>query len=284
MAPLSVLFHDRHVFAINKPCGIPSIPAPNSPPSAFERAKNEVLAYYPKHTFFGAIHRLDSVASGAILFAKTEKAAKRLSLVFRREDDEEDVSNELVKTYLAVTKIAPKDGGRMIHFLDMKKDTSKAAKVIVRPFTPSTNEDSSNCRRGVFTRKAILDWRVLAQNSQHSLVEIDLITGRRHQIRAQFGFEGMPIVGDTLYSDQQGMEHLAFSSRRSIALHAASLTFPHPVGGAPMTITAPIPDLWARVFGSDLSSVATRSLHKGRGDDQQEHGTEPEKSSAQSSV
>lgn len=202
---------------------------------------------------------------------------------------------ELLSSYLAVVEGCPdRSNGTMTHYLDVKINKDSACKVKVNrriediPLTSSTQLDGSsatskqqqhltsvkkvginpNSRDGYSTQLAVLHWKVLATkpacSSHHkslSLVEVELVTGRRHQIRAQFSYEGFPIVGDTLYHptglerDIAGFKQGAkshwqlFTEKKAIALHACHLSIPHPLPSrGVLNLHAKVPALWHKVF------------------------------------
>lgn len=173
----------------------------------------------PGNVFVGLVHRLDRPVSGVVLFARTSKAAARLSDQFRR--------GIVQKTYRAVVEgnVAEKSG----EFVDwLLKDEKKNITQSVTPDTPSA-------------RLARLRFRRVATARGLSLLEITPETGRSHQIRVQLSVRGYPIYGDRKYGSKHSLQGV-------IALHAARLTFEHPTRKEPVTVTAPDPASWRTLF------------------------------------
>jgi 23S rRNA pseudouridine1911/1915/1917 synthase len=163
------------------------------------------------------VHRLDRPTTGVLLLARTSKAASRLSDQFRRGAPR--------KTYLAVVEGVPVPAtGELTHHLAARGDEQGVTRAAGAPFPGS--------------RPARLRYHVRETAPGRALVEVELITGRRHQIRAQLALAGWPVWGDVKYG----------ASRRrrpaGIALHAWRLEVAHPVGGAPLRLEAPLPADW----------------------------------------
>ncbi len=170
----------------------------------------------PGNVFLGLVHRLDRPVSGVVLLARTSKAASRLSAQFR--------AGTPLKRYLAVVEgHLPEAAGELQAYLAAQGDARGVTRAAMTPFAGS--------------REARLRYRVEATARDRSLVEIDLLTGRRHQIRAQVALAGCPIWGDRKY----GSSH-ALPGR--IALHAARLEVAHPISGQPVVLAAPPPEGW----------------------------------------
>ena len=212
-----VLFEDNHLLCISKPAGLLSQPGPPG-----ELSLPDLLASYRQHAegkpgpgFVGLVHRLDRNVSGAMVVAKTSKAAGRLSKLFR------DRSPELEKTYLAWVEHVPKEpSGRLEHRLRREGGVTRLA----------GDGDPDG-------REARLAYEVVATGfhagAPTARVRVHLETGLSHQIRAQFSIVGHPLVGDAKYGSPQA---------KRVALHAAALSFPHPVGGEPVHLEAPVPE------------------------------------------
>jgi 23S rRNA pseudouridine1911/1915/1917 synthase len=168
----------------------------------------------PGDVFLGVIHRLDRPTSGIIIFARTSKALERLNKMLR----ERNVS----KTYWAVIKNNPKNTkDTLIHFL--KKN-------------PKNNKSTVFKKEAEGSKKAILHYTIIKNLKNYSLLEIDLETGRHHQIRAQLSFIGSPIKGDLKYGASRS------NKDGSIHLHARKINFTHPVSKKIITIIAPVPN------------------------------------------
>jgi 23S rRNA pseudouridine1911/1915/1917 synthase len=213
---LEILFEDNHLLIVNKKSGdiVQADKTGDKPLS--EVVKEYIKEKYnkPGDVFLGVIHRLDRPTSGIIIFARTSKALERLNKMLR----ERNVS----KTYWAVIKNNPKNTkDTLIHFL--KKN-------------PKNNKSTVFKKEAEGSKKAILHYTIIKNLKNYSLLEIDLETGRHHQIRAQLSFIGSPIKGDLKYG--------AYRSNKdgSIHLHARKINFTHPVSKKIITIIAPVPN------------------------------------------
>lgn len=174
----------------------------------------------PGSVYLGVVSRLDSLVTGALVFARTSKAAARLSEQFR----EHTVS----KTYWALVSGTPDGkGGQLEHWL-WRDDAARRTRVATRQRTE--------------TQLAKLKWTLLATDTKVSLLEIQLETGRKHQIRAQLSHIGLPILGDTRYDSSA-------SFPRGIALHSIALSLTHPVSKETIAVHAPLPRSWKRWEG-----------------------------------
>ena len=172
----------------------------------------------PGEVFLGVVHRLDRPVSGAVIFARTSKALTRLNEMIR--------DRKITKTYWAVTGNKPaEEQGHLVHYLrkNQKKNTSYAYD------EPGTDR-----------LKAELKYKYLASSDHYHLLEVDLITGRHHQIRVQLAAAGCVIKGDLKYGAKRA------NKNASIHLHARKISFIHPVKKEAMEIVAPTPDdpLW----------------------------------------
>jgi 23S rRNA pseudouridine1911/1915/1917 synthase len=215
-----------------------------------EITREYILSLFPSHKFLGPVHRLDAAASGVLLFAKTPKAASRLSRTFRREDN-----NVLHKKYFAVVEgHFPSSAGDMVHILKIRKDKHVASKVKISLYNEPQN-------KFINEREACLKYSVAGQSPFNSLLEIDLISGRRHQIRVQLSHEGHPIVGDYLYgAGSCPHSSTTFEMHGAIALHHSVLTITHPVSNEVIVLKAPPPALWYSAFGPELVNMANHLL------------------------
>ena len=185
--------------------------------SLLELAKKWIKARYdkPGRVFLAMVHRLDRPVAGAVLFCRTSKAAGRISAQFRE--------NRVEKRYLAVLEgDLDRPQGTLIHRMVRRKNASSR---IVSGKEPGS-------------REARLLFRLLDQREGKSLVEIDLETGRHHQIRAQFGYIGFPVMGDLRYGASAPMPD------KQVALFARSLSVLHPVSGERLYLECPLPEGW----------------------------------------
>ncbi len=217
------ILHKNNRFVVfNKPAGIPVVPDQTN-----DMAVTQILAAYLKHEV-QAVHRIDRPASGLVLLAQSRKAMGELSQIF--------AEGEIKKTYLAVVKPAPTlPNGELVHYLK-KSGTANKMQLFEQPVTGS--------------QEARMRYEVISHSLQFSLLRIDLLTGRQHQIRAQLGAIGCPIKGDNKYGYKRS------NPDRSIHLHAWKLAFTDPISGEACQFEAPLPTndaLW-QYFAGQVSS------------------------------
>ena len=216
---LNVVYEDNHLLAVNKPAMLPTMGVAEDVASLLTVAKEYVREKYdkPGNVYLGIVSRLDAPVTGLVVIARTSKAAARLTEAFK--------SRNVRKVYVAAVEGAPPEAsGTLEHFL--RKD-ERHRKVHV------THESAEGAQL------ARLRYRVLGAAGGLSLLEIELDTGRKHQIRVQLAKVGCPIVGDRKYGAAT-----EFSS--GIALHSRLAEFEHPVRREPMSLTAPLPAAWRR--------------------------------------
>lgn len=174
----------------------------------------------PGNVYLGVVSRLDSLVTGALVFARTSKAAARLSEQFR----EHTVS----KIYWALVSGRPSEQTGQLRNWLWRDDPARRTRVTARARSDA--------------QQATLRWTLLASDSGTSLLEIQLETGRKHQIRAQLSHLGLPILGDSRYDSEA-------SFPRGIALHSVALSVIHPVSRETITVHAPLPRSWNRWKG-----------------------------------
>lgn len=219
---LEILYEDNHCLAVNKPARLLTMGDSTGQPTLLDHCKQYIKAQYnkPGAVFLGVVHRLDRPVSGVILFARTSKAAARLSEQFR--------ARTINKVYRAIVSgRAPERETVLQDWL--WKDPGRNVTQIVPPHTPGA-------------RQAALSLRGLSQKDDRCLVEIRPVTGRSHQIRVQLAQRGWPILGDAKYGSKIRLGG-------EIALHAHALTFEHPTKKEPLTISAPEPFRWRELLG-----------------------------------
>jgi 23S rRNA pseudouridine1911/1915/1917 synthase len=215
MAKARVLYEDNHLLALEKPACLPTVPDESGDESLLDWGKRWVAKKYskPGAVFLGVIHRLDRPVSGVVLFARTSKAADRLSAQFRERT--------VQKTYLGVVDGVGLEGaGRVEQWLRKSSANNRVQ--------PCAEQDEG-------ARRAVTDWRVLEQRSGLTLLELKPETGRSHQLRVACQTLGAPLSGDLKYGALVPLED------KSIALHAARLSFDHPTLGERLEFTAPLP-------------------------------------------
>ena len=221
-SPDDIIYEDNHLLAVNKHCGDLVQPDPSGESALEDQIKAfiKVRDQKPGEVFLGVVHRIDRPVSGVVLFAKTSKALVRLNEMIR--------TGEIRKLYWAVTEQRPDpEAGELRHYILRDGRTNRS-----RAYDAPKPE----------AKEARMRYRTLAASTRYTLVEVELITGRHHQIRAQLAKIGCPIKGD-----------LKYGARRSnpdggIALHSRSMTLLHPVRREELTLTAPVPEgdnLWA---------------------------------------
>ena len=212
----NILFEDNHIIIINKlPSQIVQGDKTGDRPLS-DLVKDYIKVKYEKagDVFLGVVHRLDRPVSGAVIFARTSKSLTRLNALIKER--------QINKTYWAVVKNKPpKESDTLVNFL--RRDEAKNKSFI-------TGEKSRNAQM------ASLSYTLMAASDNYYLLEIDLQTGRHHQIRAQLSGIGCPIKGDLKYGYPRS------NNDASIHLHARKLSFIHPVTLHPLTIIADAPD------------------------------------------
>ncbi len=222
------VFHaDNHLLVLYKPAGLPAQGDESGDPCLLDLARGWVKQRYqkPGKVFLGLVHRLDRPVAGVMLFARTSKAAARLSAAFR--------SRMTRKRYVAILDgRLPAPAGVLVHHIERHERTSR----IVPGPTPTS-------------REARLSYRVLETAAGRSRVSVALETGRRHQIRLQFAYLGCPILGDLRYGAPAPLP------ARQIALFAQELSVEHPTRGERLTFSAPLPVGWPWPgFAADASA------------------------------
>lgn len=212
---LQVLYEDNHIIIVNKRAGdiVQGDKTGDKPLS--EVVKNYIKDKYnkPGNVYLGVVHRLDRPTTGIVLFSKTSKALPRLNKLFAEKDAK--------KTYWALVKNRPpKNEDKLVNWL--KKN-------------PKNNKSTAYHKEIPNSKKAILHYKILLELDNYVLLEIDLETGRHHQIRVQLASIGCPIKGDLKYGFERS------NKDASISLHARTLEITHPVKKEQLKITAPLP-------------------------------------------
>ena len=217
---MEVLYEDNHLIAVNKTTSeiVQGDKTGDTPLS--ETVKQWLKEKYnkPGNVFLGVAHRLDRPVSGLVLFAKTSKALTRLNEMFRL--------GEIKKTYWAIVKNPPElQEKELVHYLVRNEKQNKS-------YAYDTEKPNS--------KKAILSYKTIAKSDNYYLLEIDLKTGRHHQIRCQLAKIGCPIKGDLKYGFDRS------NKDGGISLHARKIAFTHPVSKEKIELTAPTPTdkLW----------------------------------------
>jgi len=231
---MEILYEDNHLIIVNKPFGMASQGDVTGDESVVDWVKGYLKRTYdkPGNVYLGLIHRLDRPAGGILVLGKTSKAASRLSKQFQQK--------EVEKVYLAITERAPEPPqGELLHHL-----AKLPGKNIMRAHRKPVGD----------SKRAKLDYRVLHTHNQRALVEVQLETGRRHQIRVQLASIGCTIKGDVKYGKT------SFNPDQSICLLSRRMTLQHPTLNKPLTVELPIPEgpIWRPFDKLDRSATKIR--------------------------
>lgn len=218
-----ILFEDNHIIIINKKAGQLVQGDKTGDISLLDEVKSYIKQKYskPGNVFAGLVHRIDRPTSGIVIFAKTSKALTRLTEMIKKR--------EIKKTYWAVVKKNEiPETQRLVHYLKKNEKNNKA--IIF---------NSSSAQSG--SKEAILTYKIIKRSDHYLLLEIDLETGRHHQIRAQLSAIKCPIKGDLKYGADRS------NSDGSIHLLARKIEFIHPIKKEKIVLEAPVPEndnLW----------------------------------------
>ncbi|MFI4875554.1 MAG: RluA family pseudouridine synthase [Blastopirellula sp. JB062] len=212
-----VLYEDNHLLAISKPALLATMGVKAGEPSAVQWAKDYLKQTYkkPGNVYIGVVSRIDSHVTGVLLLARTSKAASRLSEQFRARTP--------TKEYTALVPVGPKlRNGAMV-------DQIRKEERLHRMVIAEQGSDADHAELEILSQKRL-------RNSQ--LLDLRLVTGRKHQIRLQLASRGAPILGDKKYGST-----VRFPV--GIALHARRLQLTHPTLKTSLTIEAPLPETWS---------------------------------------
>lgn len=217
---MTVLYEDNHIIIVNKTVSeiVQGDKTGDKPLSEIVKEYLKEKYNKPGNVFCGVTHRLDRPVSGIVVFAKTSKALPRLNEMFKNK--------EIDKTYWAIVKNMPKQPeGTLKHYLVKNEKQNKS-------YAHEMEKPNS--------KLAILHYKLIAQSDKYNLLEIDLETGRHHQIRVQLSKMGCPIKGDLKYGAERS------NPDGGISLHARKISFIHPVSKEHIKVTAPLPpdNLW----------------------------------------
>jgi 23S rRNA pseudouridine1911/1915/1917 synthase len=223
---LDVLYEDNHLLVVNKPALLPTMGVADDRPSLLAMAKEYIGSKYhkPGKVYLGIVSRLDAPVTGLVLMARTSKAAARLTEQFK--------SRKVDKLYWAIVegRITPAEA-RLTHFV--RKDERHRRMHVTGPHASGAQSAELFYRSLEAERSAPR----LKASVAGTLLEVQLITGRKHQIRVQLAHGGFPIVGDRKYGSRRPFP-------AGIALHARRLVVEHPVRKIPLEIEAPLPPSW----------------------------------------
>ena len=224
---MTVLYEDNHIIIVNKTASeiVQGDKTGDTPLSEIVKQYLKEKYQKPGNVFIGVTHRLDRPVSGLVVFAKTSKALGRLNEMFR--------VGEVKKTYWAIVKnMPPEPEGELVHYLVRNEKQNKS-------YAYDSEKPGS--------KKAILHYRLIGRSDNYCLLEVDLKTGRHHQIRCQLAKMGCPIRGDLKYGFPRS------NPDGSICLHARRVRFVHPVSKELIEVVAPVPDsnVW-HAFPADI--------------------------------
>lgn len=217
---MTVLYEDNHIIVVNKSASeiVQGDKTGDVPLSDMVKAYLKNKYQKPGNVFVGVTHRLDRPVSGLVVFAKTSKALSRLNEMFR--------VGQVQKTYWAIVKNEPKQSeAELVHWLVRNE---------------KQNKSYAYDREVKDAKKAVLRYRMIGRSDNYSLLEVELMTGRHHQIRCQLSKMGCPIKGDLKYGSPRS------NPDGSICLHARRISFVHPVSKELIELEAPLPEdkLW----------------------------------------
>jgi len=210
---MKVLYEDNHLIAVDKPVGVLSQGDSTGDASIMDEIKEYIKKKYnkPGDVFLGCVHRIDRVTSGVIVFARTSKALTRMNQLVK--------DRKITKSYLAVLDERPMDpSGKLVHYLHKNHKAN---------FTVVYDKQKPE------SKKAVLNYELLAELNSKYLVKVNIETGRSHQIRSQFSHIGCPIASDSKYGGSKDNQ-----LKNGIYLHSHQLEFIHPVKKEPLRITS----------------------------------------------
>lgn len=224
---MQILYEDNHIIAVSKTCHeiVQGDKTGDTPLSDIVKAYIKEKYQKPGDVFLGVTHRLDRPTTGVVLFARTSKALTRLNAMFQSHE-------QIRKTYWAIVEknerllgSVANEATRLENYLWRNEKQNKS--FVVKPGTKDA-------------KHAALSYKAIAQSERYMLLEINLETGRHHQIRCQLAAIGLPIKGDLKYGAKRS------NPDGGISLHARKIEFIHPVSKQPISITAPVPNdvLW----------------------------------------
>lgn len=216
-----IIYEDNHLLVVNKPSGALVQSDSAGEPGLEDEIKDFIKDrdHKPGNVFLGVVHRIDRPVSGVVLFAKSKKALVRMNEMLKNQ--------EFKKIYWAITDARPENiEGTLVNHIERDQKNNRSRCI---------------ARQTKNSKLAKLNYKVIAGSDNYTMLEVELITGRHHQIRCQLSKMGCPIKGDLKYGAPRS------NKDGSISLHARSIEFIHPVRKEPVKITAPTPqedNLW----------------------------------------
>lgn len=230
---MDVLHRDDQLLVIDKPPGLLSQADHTGDPDVVTLGKERVASGEGEDPFVGLVHRLDRPASGIMVLARTSDAARRLSRQFRER--------EVEKRYLVVVEGTLRGIGTWTDY-------------IAKPGRHPRLVDPDHADG----KRAVLDWQALAPGSDRTLLQVELHTGRPHQIRLQATSRGHPVIGDRRYGAASSLDE------KAIALHHALVRFEHPSRPFRKTVVSAPPEAWASILTHDMRGAIRRVLDQAR--------------------
>ena len=220
---MEILYEDNHIIAVNKTCNeiVQGDKTGDTPLSEIVKAYIKDKYNKPGEVFLGVTHRIDRPTSGVVLFARTSKALARLNEMFKSHE-------QIQKTYWAIVQGEPKQPEARLENWLVKNEVQNKSYIT----KPGAKE----------AKQAVLSYKTLAKGDHYTLLEVNLETGRHHQIRCQLAAIGCPIKGDLKYGAKRS------NPDGGICLHARQIAFIHPVKKEPVTIVAPVPKEFLTIF------------------------------------
>lgn len=224
----NILYEDNHIIIVNKKPGeiVQGDKTGDTPLSETLKQYIKERDAKPGNVFLGVVHRLDRPVGGIVVFAKTSKALSRMNDMFRNGD--------VHKTYWAITRNRPTEEEALLtHYITTVERNNKS-------YASTAPKDGA--------KESKLKYKVVADSDRYHLIQVQLLTGRKHQIRVQLSAIGCPVKGDLKYGDKRS------NPDGSISLMARSISFEHPVSHKLIEVTAPVPDdnLWKALESNRL--------------------------------
>lgn len=217
---MNILYEDNHIIIVNKASGeiVQGDKTGDKPLVDILKDFIKDRDKKPGNVFMGVVHRLDRPVSGVVVFAKTSKALSRLNAMF--------ASGEVHKTYWAISRNMPKEPQAVLRHWIVSTERNNKSYASLKPVKDG--------------KEALLEYRLIASSDRYHLLEVRLMTGRKHQIRVQLSSIGCTVKGDLKYGDKRS------NADGSISLHARRISFIHPVSGKQIDVKAPVPEdnLW----------------------------------------
>ena len=220
---MEIVYEDNHIIIVSKRSGeiVQGDKTGDEPLSEVVKHYLKVAYAKPGNVFLGVVHRLDRPVSGLVVFAKTSKALERLNRMF--------ANGEVHKTYWALTRHRPSQTEATLEHWLVRNEAQ--------------NKSYAHDREVPRSKRALLTYRLIGATERYNLLEVQLLTGRHHQIRCQLAKIGCPIRGDLKYGDRRS------NPDGSISLLARKISFVHPVTHQEITVEAPLPadPLWQAI-------------------------------------